>query len=366
MAFCEISTSKGHKCINIIKKSAKICKNNILSCPDDPSTVPCPDLEPLIVTMIRPACPVSTIYGSPPTFTARSTKDARIRFYLNDELKKREPGLSDYASFTPDANVSVEEYSIKVAATRGTNYDGTEGEYSESICTWTVLPPLTVEFTEPSGPVLLDTPGATRSFTAETNKDATLQFFVDEIPIESIQQNPRKAILSNLPIDDGHTVEVLAITPDEKSCEVATASILWIVVPHEDTLIKETEWNMPSVSKPDAYMKIKSLLYQKENGDYYVNVMYVCFGCTFVPGQRLIGIKCNLSLDIKVSWDPITMPNFSEKRVETEGCNFKGLESFSVPSGIQTIHITSTMGTFCAHTARIQNIVNQELVNDGS
>jgi hypothetical protein len=132
IAFCEISAPAGCRCIGTVMPGATICDNNILSCPGVIPTVPCPGLGPgqLIVTM---PCAGSTVYGSPPTFTATTNKDADFTFYLDNVLQKSESGLS--AEFIPNVSVSVGEHQVCVVATSG-------NETSDKTCQWHVNVPL--------------------------------------------------------------------------------------------------------------------------------------------------------------------------------------------------------------------------------
>ena len=92
-------------------------------------TVPCPDLEPLTVSM---SCHKVAFYGSPPTFTATANKDAIFTFYVDEDPQISSVDLSDRAEFTPDASIASGKHQVHVVAKNGSQSD-------KKTCEWTVL-----------------------------------------------------------------------------------------------------------------------------------------------------------------------------------------------------------------------------------
>ncbi len=165
------------------------------------------------------SCPGATVKGYPPTFTAYSTQTATITFSLDNQVQLTTSGVS--ATYTPNPDVTVGEHyvSVTVSNANGSSYKS---------CIWKVEEPLYVVFTNPEASGVLDLAGSIRSFTAVANRPATIEFCIDRITAGSITQNTLVATLSDIPIGNGHIIEVIA----SASNDIAMDSCLWgLLVP---------------------------------------------------------------------------------------------------------------------------------------
>ena len=168
------------------------------------------------------------------------------------------------------------------------------------------------------------------------------------------QQNPQQATLSNLPIDNGHTVRVVATTLDEE----ATAMVTWLLfsIPPQPS---EYEFRLPHqrISKctcipsphvADAYMQITSTLYKVGNGTYYIDVEYYCYPCQdYKIREGVTPLWGSISLTITFSWTQGGSIETRSRTIASDKASLKGSEQMYLPSTAQDIYVTATMDAKC-------------------
>jgi len=228
MAFCELELDAppGWKCIGTVQSYATIYDNNTFDPADNSiQTVPYPESETMVVTFTSP-CPVETFPGSLPTFTAETNINAYFSFTINKRNQPRpgpQPGME--IEFTPLVIHEPGTYDVKVVARDVNDQANSDTE----TCIWTVIEPLAVTFS-PSCPVAT-TSGSPPTFTATTNMDANITFYVNDSPILSYPNTREASYTPAAGFDpDTYAVKVVATDPngvhypDEETCT-------WIVYP---------------------------------------------------------------------------------------------------------------------------------------
>ena len=176
-------------------------------------------VPPLVVTLTHPPCPVSTMYGSPPTFTATVNKPANMTFYLGGTPIVSSTGPTTSMSYTPKTDIAAGTHSVKVVATSG-------NERSEATCSWVVEPELEVTL-DPLCP-LSTIYGWPRKFVATGNKSATFEFYLDTIPVpHEIESDRSASFIPDVSVGVGEH-EVLVFATSEG--ETAQATCTWTVV----------------------------------------------------------------------------------------------------------------------------------------